>query len=427
MIPTRSRAGLFGLPATFFGFVAAVAFSDIGDSFRVLALDLWYFELTAGREGARLTLLLATVLPALFLAPVAGAVADRFDLRTVFIVTTALRGILSFGLAAAAAAGGPGIHSTVLVAAAAIAGVFFASSAFVFVPRLVQRDMLPRANGILESTTWALASVGPALGAGAYAMWGPAPSFAVDGVSFLVTAALFARILPKTTDAESSTPARRRARIRLGVDALASTVRGIPPAARYLAGHRFALGLLLASYGVTITAGTNAYALIFLVSDDLGLPSEVLGLVLSWNGIVAVIAALTVGFVVRRSRMPLVFVVCLALFAVAQVVMGAAPNVTVLLVGVALSALVNAPYNIAVTTLFQTSIDDQFLGRVEGLDTAVESLLRIAVLLGAAAVVTLWGARAAVIASAGVAMILLVAGVLLMARRRAAATDAGRR
>lgn len=426
MTPTRSRAGLFGLPATFFGFVAAVAFSDIGDSFRVLALDLWYFELTAGREGARLTLLLATVLPALFLAPVAGAVADRFDLRSVFIVTTALRGLVSLGLAAAAAVGGPGIHSTVLVAAAAIAGVFFASSAFVFVPRLVQRDLLPRANGILESTTWALASVGPALGAGAYAVWGPAPSFAVDGVSFLATAVLFARILPKTADAGTSTPVRR-GRIRLGVIALASTVRGIPPAARYLAGHRFVLGLLLASYGVTVTAGTNAYALIFLVSDDLRLPSEVLGLVLSWNGIVAVIAALTVGFVVRRSRMPLVFVVCLALFAVAQVVMSAAPNVTVLLIGVAVSALVNAPYNIAVTTLFQTSIDDEFLGRVEGLDTAVESLLRIAVLLGAAAVVTLWGARAAVMASAGVAIVLLVAGVLLMARGRAAAAEALRR
>ena len=414
----RTRVGPFGLPLTFFGFVMAVALSDVGDSFRVLALDLWYFEHATDREGARLALMLASVLPAVFLAPVAGAVADRFELRTVFVATTAIRGFLSFGLAVAAAVGGPGVHSTILVSAAAIAGIFFASSAFVFVPRLVRQDLLPRANGILESVTWALASIGPALGAGAFALWGPAPSFAVDGVSFLVTAALFARILPRRADAEGRPPTRLADGMRRGVVELSATLRGIHPAARYLMGQRFALGLLVASYGVTITAGTNAYALIFLVSDDLKLPTEVLGLVLSWNGVVAIVAALTVGFVIRRSQMSFVFVACLAVFAAAQVTMGAATNVAVLLIGVALSALANAPYNVAVTTLFQTSVDDEFLGRVEGLDTAVESLLRIGVLIGAAVSVTAWGARPALIASAAAAIVLLmIGGVLMLAGR----------
>lgn len=407
------HSGLLGLPLTFYGFVMALAFSDIGDSFRVLALDLWYFELSADREGSRLTLMLASVLPALFLAPVAGSVADRFELRSVFVVTTAARGVLSLGLAAAATIAGPGVVSTLLVIAAAIAGLFFASSAFVFVPRLVEQDLLPRANGILESMTWALASIGPALGAGAYALWGPAPSFAIDGMSFLVTALLFARILQKK-------PARATGRasmihgFRLTASEIIDTLRGIPPAARYLSRDTFTLGLLIASYGATITAGTNAYSLIFLVSDTLDLPTEVLGLVLSWNGVVAIIAALTVGFLIRRSHMMFVFFVCLALFSVAQATMGAAANISALLVGVAISAFVNAPYNIAVTTLFQTSVDDRFLGRVEGLDSAVESLLRIGVLLVAAASVAVWGARPAMIGSAVVAIMLLVIGMSLM-------------
>lgn len=62
----RSRSRLFGLRLTLFGLVTAVAFPEIGDSFRVIALDFWYFEITGNREGARLVLLLASVLPPLF-------------------------------------------------------------------------------------------------------------------------------------------------------------------------------------------------------------------------------------------------------------------------------------------------------------------------------------------------------------------------
>ncbi len=76
-------------------------------------------------------------------APIAGAIADRFDLRKTFIATMLVRGALSVALAVVAWLVAPGALAYVLVFSAATASVFFASSAFVFVPRLVRRGMIP--------------------------------------------------------------------------------------------------------------------------------------------------------------------------------------------------------------------------------------------------------------------------------------------
>ncbi|WEK13148.1 MAG: MFS transporter [Candidatus Microbacterium phytovorans] len=412
---TPQHRTIFALPLTFFGFLMAVAVSDLGDSFRLLALDLWFYESSTDKEGARLTLLLASVIPALLVAPLAGAVADRFDLRRTFIATTALRGIISLGLAAVAHSLGVGETAIVLVVASAVASVFFTSSAFVFVPRLVKQNLLPRANGILESMTWALAAVGPAAGALAFAAWGPAPSFLIDGASFLLSALLFKYVLVKPVK-EVTDQRRARGGVRQLAREFGELLQGVGPAAAYLASHRYALGLLLASYGVTITAAANSFSLIFLIAVDLQLPAEAFGLVLSWNGVVAVVAALIVGFIVRASGMQTLYLACLGLFAVAQIIIGLAPNLFILIIGVALSALINAPYNVAVTTLFQTSIADEYLGRVEGLDVSVDNALRIGTLIAAAAAVATWGPRSVLVVSGIVALVLLIVGGALMLR-----------
>ncbi|MFT4280648.1 MFS transporter [Microbacterium sp.] len=415
---TPRHQTLFALPLTFFGFLMAVAVSDLGDSFRVLALDLWFYESSPDKEGARLTLLLASVIPALLIAPLAGAVADRFDLRRTFIATTTLRGVISLGLAAVAYSLGAGEIALVLVIASAVASVFFTSSAFVFVPRLVTQNLLPRANGILESMTWTLAAVGPAAGALAFAAWGPVPSFLIDGASFLLSALLFTFVLRKPVE-EVTEQQSTRSGLRQWAREFGALLRGIRPAAAYLTSNRYALGLLVASYGVTITAAANSFSLIFLIAADLQLPAEAFGFVLSWNGVVAVVAALVVGFVVRASGMQTLYLTCLGLFAVAQIVIGLAPNLLILTLGVALSALINAPYNVAVTTLFQTAIADEYLGRVEGLDVSIDNALRIGTFVAAAAAVAMWGARSVLVLSGAVALVLLIVGGALMLRSTA--------
>lgn len=412
------------LPATFFGFLAAMGVSRIGDSFRALSLDLWFYEGAADKEAARLTLLLATIVPALILGPIAGAVADRWDLRRTFLVTNLVRGVASLGLAGIVLWGGNGVESIALIIGASIATVFFSSSAFVFVPRLVSKQALPRANGISQSMNWAIASVGPALAAGAFALWGAAPAFLIDSASFFIAAVVFARVIKHQPAPASSQPARAKGmwqRMRSALQEGRELGRGIAPATTYLLKNPPALGVLIGSYGVTITAAVNSFSLIFLVAKDLDLPPEAFGVILSLNGVVAVVASLLVGFIVKATQMRLAFIACLGMLAVSQLIMGISPNVWILGIGVAVSAFVNAPYNVAVTTLFQTTVTDEYLGRVEGLDTTVDNALKILVLALAAVSVAAWGARPALIISGLIAIALCLTATVLLARSRPAA------
>ncbi|MFL0409734.1 MFS transporter [Microbacterium paludicola] len=419
---TQTTRLLFGLPGAFFVFLAAVGISDLGDAFRAISLDLWFYTDSDNKEATRLLLVLAGVLPGLLFGPLAGAVADRFSLRRTFLITLIIRGLLSGVLAAIAATTPPGQFAYIVVISSAIASVFFASSAFVFVPRMVEKALLPRANGIAESATWALAAVGPATASIAFAFWGPAPSFLIDAATFLIAAGIFAALI--RPDAASTPRGSVTSNLRSTYREFGELLRGIPGAVRHLSRNRLALGMLLASYGVTFTAGVNSFSLIFLIDVELGLPVEALGFVFSWNGVIAVIAALSVGFLVRNANMKRLFLGCLGVLAASQFLMGLAPNVLFLAIGVAVSAFANAPYNVAVATLFQTTIDDEYLGRVEGLDTTVENSLQVAIFLGAAGVVAAVGPRPAMIGAGFIALALLVGGAFLMGRRQPRVAEA---
>lgn len=401
-----------GLPGTFFVFLSTIAVSNLGDAFRVMSLNLWFYEETPDKELTRVLLLLAGVVPGMLFAPIAGAIADRFDLRKTFIATMLIRGALSVALAVVAWVVAPGALAYVLVFSAATASVFFASSAFVFVPRLVRRGMIPRANSIIQAVSWALASVGPALAALAFAAYGPSVAFLLDAASFLISAALLQVLIRPEPRSGEQTPLL--VSIRSGLVDAADSIRGIPEAVGILARNRLALGMLVASYGVTFTAGVNSFGLLFLLDDELGLPVETLGIVLSWNGLIAVVAALLVGIFVKWVKVKPLFLVCLAFFVVAQFAMGMAPNIGVLLVGVGISALVNAPYNVAVTSLFQTSVEDEHLGRIGGLDEMAENVIQILVFLSAGIIVAVAGPRLALVGAGVVALVLLCLGATLM-------------
>jgi MFS family permease len=250
------------------------------------------------------------------------------------------------------------------------------------------------------------------LAALAFATYGPSISFLLDAASFLVSALILTILIRPEPTGREKTPMRTS--IRSGLADARDSIRGIPEAVGVLARNRLALGMMIASYGVTFTAGVNSFGLIFLLDDELGLPAEALGVVLSWNALIAVVAALLVGIFVKWVKVRSLFLTCLVFFVIAQFVMGAAPNIVVLLVGVGVSALVNAPYNVAVTSLFQTSVEDEHLGRIGGLDEMAENIIQVIVFLSAGIIVATAGPRLALVGAGVVALLLLCVGAMLM-------------
>src|SRR6266536_2487888 len=138
----------------------ALALSSLGDWLSILALTALAFQITNGRGVTTQTFAvggvwIATLLPALILGPLAGAVADRLDRRMNMIVGDIVRGLLFLSIPLFP-------NLTWIFAAKFVAGcasLFWTPAKDASVPNLVPADRLERANQLSLFTTYAGAFV----------------------------------------------------------------------------------------------------------------------------------------------------------------------------------------------------------------------------------------------------------------------------
>lgn len=164
-----------------------------GDGIRTLALPLYVAVQTRDPLAAS-AVAAAEVLPWLLLALPAGALVDRLPARTVLLTAHGARAVLTAGLVAALATGNASV--TVLCAFA-----FLLTAAETFAYPASQVMLVELAGGELDQAnarffavnTIGLNFVGP-LAAGAVFLVDPALAFALDGLTFVVAAALVATL-----------------------------------------------------------------------------------------------------------------------------------------------------------------------------------------------------------------------------------------
>ena len=135
----------------------ALSLSSLGDWLSILALTVLAPSLTHGSDVAKSSAVggvwLVTLLPALLLGPVAGAVADRLDRRMTMIVGDVVRGVLFLSIPLFP-------NLTWIFVAKFLAGVasqFWNPAAAASVPNLVPKDKLERANQLSQLMTYGTA------------------------------------------------------------------------------------------------------------------------------------------------------------------------------------------------------------------------------------------------------------------------------
>jgi len=171
---------------------AANAVSQLGDWFNVVALFSLLLELTGKGEAVAFALLTRFV-PMFLAGPAAGVVADRLSRRAIMIVSDVLRAGLVLCLLFIRRPEQAWIAYAV-VAAHSLVSAFFEPAQQAMLPNLVTEADYPLA-ATLENSLWAATlAVGSALGGVALAVVGRNLAFAADAASFLVSAALIARL-----------------------------------------------------------------------------------------------------------------------------------------------------------------------------------------------------------------------------------------
>ncbi|MFJ1807038.1 MULTISPECIES: MFS transporter [unclassified Streptomyces] len=179
--------------------------SVLGNGFARVALAFAVLALPGAGPG-RLSLVVACqAVPQLVLILVGGVIADRMSRSRLMAVADVLGAGAYGGLAAMVLTGpAPLLGMCLLAVAAGTATALFAPAMDGIVPLIVPADRLQQANGLLRVGTNSSLLLGLALSGVTVALVGPGWALAMNAASFVVSAALTARLRTATRPPKKS-------------------------------------------------------------------------------------------------------------------------------------------------------------------------------------------------------------------------------
>jgi len=208
--------------------------SQMGDWFNTIALYTIILNLTGSGRHVGL-LMVARFVPSFVFGPVSGVLADRFDRRTLMIVSDLVRALVVLGFLFVRRADQLWIIYLLTVIQLAFSTMFEPAKTAAIPSIVSDRELVP-ANAI-SSVTWSvMLTLGAAIGGLITGWFGTDVSFVLDALTYLVSGALVACVrLPPRAPREKQKLTFNRA---LGIT---QTVEG----ARYVKQRPRVLALLL--------------------------------------------------------------------------------------------------------------------------------------------------------------------------------------
>jgi MFS family permease len=342
--PTGRQFGLLGREPGFRSLFLATLGSGVGTWLALVALQIDVLRRTHSPLWMS-ALLIADILPTLLVGLLAGPLVDRLSRRGLMIGADLVRFAAFGGLAFAP-------NATTIVALAGVIGIatgFFRPAVYAGLPNLVADEDLPRANSLLqtiENSTWALGSLA---GGALVAASGPHLAYWINAVTFLVSAALIARI-PQRLLQEAK--AETRGHWRDLEDGLALVRRSRP--------------LLTVLVAWNIGMVSNAFVNVgepFLATKSFSAGSFGLGLLMACAGIGLATGAYIAGSWIEERGLPTVYGIALGLMAVGIAGAAASPDVWVAAVCVIVSGAGNGATIVCNALLVQRGAPDRLRGR----------------------------------------------------------------
>jgi MFS family permease len=292
-------------------------------------------------------------LPLLLFSLWGGSVADRHSKRNVVVVTQTGMMLTAFVFAALVGSGHIQIwHILGLAALGGVAMAFDMPARQAFMVEMTSREHLMNAVSLNSAIVNGARVVGPAVAGFLMAYVGMTWCFLLNGLSFIaVIAGLLMMRLPKFIP-----PTKPH-----------STGRHVMEGFRYLAGHRRVRILLLLFCVVGIFGWSYSVLLPAYATDILHVGESGYGVLLSANGLGALLGALTVATWGSRVRPRLMILGGLWLFS-AMLVLLAVVRWYPLVLGCMVVSGWGMLLNFSTTnTVIQTSVSDAMRGRVMGI------------------------------------------------------------
>jgi MFS family permease len=329
----------------------------VGGSMWLLIVVLFVLQRYHSPQLAGIAAFLA-ILPGLLLAPVAGALLDRYG-RAPLVVADYLIAALAAGSIAVLSALHvlPTLVLLAIVAVASLTNPLSNAGARSLFPTLVPRPMWERANALDSSGHVIAMLLAAPLGGALVGLVGGEWALAVAGTVFLVAALVMVRLPEPVQAAPSSGSVLLNAWLGLQYVIRNPTLRGLAATLSTL----------------NLGSGILTIALPVLVLERLHSGPATVGLLWGAMGAGGLIAALVVGRFSNLGRERSMIMVAILLTGVAMAVLPFAGSVAVVAVATVLMGLATGPLDIALFTVRQRRTDPAWFGRAFAVSMSVNA------------------------------------------------------
>ena len=345
--------------------------SLLGDWFNLIASAALVVELTQSGFAVG-GLFLVRMLAPFLISPIAGVVADRYNRKHILILTDILRALIVLGFLWVREPQHVWLLYTLTAIQMALSGFFFPTRTAIL-PDVVSGPELGAANA-LSSTTWSvMLGLGAALGGIVSGTWGIYPAFAIDSLTFVVSALFIVQIKYDAAGHLDASDKTVRSALHEFLDGL-----------RYLANHLDILVMALhkAVGGLFFTSGLQVIQVViaervFPIGEGGGIS---LGLMFGIAGVGTGIGPIVARrFTGDRAR-PLRVAILLGYLLSSLGLLITAPllNFKTVLVGILFRGIGGGMLWVFSTQLLLQSVPDLFRGRVFSTEFATFTLMSAA-------------------------------------------------
>lgn len=381
-------------------------FGDFLALFAVISVVSFKLQGTPGEvTGAQI----AYMLPLAVLGPIAGVFVDRWPLKPTLVGSDLIRAALVLLLVLATSLW----QVYVTLAALSAVSSFFTPAQSVTIRAHVPDEGLLSANALIQLAIMGIRIVGPAIAGTLVATFGAALCYALDGVSFLVSAALIASVTIARPVAPPAAAPPTNSRVR-------QVWLDIAEGASYIA-HHAALSFIVAAMAAGLfTLGCFGPLIAIYVRESLGGTPRLFGFISATIGVGLLAGTQTLRAMASRVRNEAMVLLGLVGIGAAVFLLGAIPHVAAAMgaafgIGFSFAAIV-----VPAQTLLQRETPIRLMGRISSTVTSIVFFAQVLGLVVAGVLGQLIGVRAVFLLCAALATALAAAGRVFLKDRQTA-------
>lgn len=335
----------------FFLFWLGQAVSIFGNLLLSLALPIMTYSITGRKTTLGLTITLQA-LPVVLAGPFSGALIDRWNKRKTIVTADILRALFLIPLLVVK--GRSLLYVIYAVSfSSSLVGIFFEPAFAAATPRIAGRENILKANSLMQTIVSIVKLIAPLLGTALYALLGTGILIIMDILTFMVS--VITMLLIKT---DLSTNIAENISFKAIREDIISGVR-------YITARRKITIILMASLFLAFFNGIINVQLLPYVKDVLHAGNQGYGIVVAAQGGGQIIGSIIVVLFVKKLDKGKLCAMCFWGIALVTIPYTNVNTFGALLPFACLMGIFLTGMFIGINTLIQTTVDENFMGRVD--------------------------------------------------------------